>query len=259
MSEFVVAKVEIEETAATIAAERDYLEAAVDAIKSARVEIERQIRKDDFFLTTLEPYDAPKECSPVVRRMCDAAKLAGVGPMATVAGTIAQEAMEAMASQGLEHGWVDNGGDIALTLASPATLEVFSDPGSRTAFAFELEPTDGIIGICSSSGRVGHSISFGNADVALAIADSASLADALATAIGNRVVNQHSLKTCFDPYKGLDGFVGGLAMYEGAVSMHGKLPRLVEAEHNAERLTSHSKMSSPRFIGPYNQRPEVST
>ena len=91
MSEFVVAKVEIEETAATIAAEMDYLEAAVDAIKSARAKIEQQIRRDDFFLTTLEPYETPKDGSPVVKRMCAAAKLAGVGPMATVAGTIAQE------------------------------------------------------------------------------------------------------------------------------------------------------------------------
>lgn len=259
MSEFVVAKVEIEETAATIAAERDYLEAAVDAIKSARAKIEQQIRRDDFFLTTLEPYETPKDGSPVVKRMCEAAKLAGVGPMATVAGTIAQEAMEAMAAQGLTHGWVDNGGDVALMLESPATLEVFSDPGSKTAFALELEPTDGIIGICSSSGRIGHSISFGNADVALVMADSAVLADALATAIGNRVANPDSLKTCFDPLKGLDGFIGGLAMIDGAVSMRGRMPSLVEVEHNAERLTSHSKMSSPRFIGSYDQCSEVRT
>jgi ApbE superfamily uncharacterized protein (UPF0280 family) len=252
MSEFVIAKVEIEETAATIAAEREYLEAAVTAIKSTRAEIEQQIRRDDFFLTTMEPYDAPGEGSPVVKRMCDAAKLAGVGPMATVAGTIAQKAMEAMAAQGLKHGWVDNGGDVAMMLESPATLEVFSDPSSKTAFALELEPTDGIIGICSSSGRMGHSISFGNADVALAMADTAILADAIATAIGNRVTDADSLKTCFESLKELDGFFGGLAMIDGAVSMQGRLPSLVEVEHNSERLTSHSKMSSPRFVGPYD-------
>ncbi len=151
MSEFVIAKVEVEETAATIAADRDYLEAAVDAMKSARMEIERQIRRDDFFLTTLEPYESPEDCNPVIKRMCEAAKVAGVGPMATVAGTIAQVAIEAMAAQGLTHGWVDNGGDVALILEKPVTLEVFSDPGSRMAFALELEPTEGIIGICSST------------------------------------------------------------------------------------------------------------
>lgn len=259
MSEFVIAKIEIEETAATIAAERDYLEAGVKAIKSARADIERQIRRDDFFLTTLEPYEAPKDSGRVIKRMCEAGTIAGVGPMATVAGAIAQEAMEAMTLKGLEHGWVDNGGDIALMLDSQATLEVFSDPESKTAFALELEPTDGIIGVCSSSGKIGHSISFGNADVALAIADTAVLADALATAIGNRVIDQHSLETCFDPFKGLAGFVGGLAMIDGAVSMHGRIPRLVEAEHRAERLTTHSRMSSPRFIGPYDQVSEVKT
>ena len=259
MSEFVIAKVEVGETAVTIAAERHFIEAAVDSIKSTRAEIERQIRRDNFFLTTLEPYEPPTDGSRVVKRMCEASKLAGVGPMAAVAGAIAQQAMEAMVAQGLTHGWVDNGGDVALMLENTATLEVFSDPGSKTAFGLELEATDGIIGICSSSGRIGHSISFGNADIALAVADTAILADALATAIGNRVADEDSLKTCFDQIKGLDGFIGGLAMIDGAVSMNGRLPKMVEVEHNAERLTSHSKMSSQRFTGSHDQCSEMRT
>lgn len=249
MSEFVLAKVEIDETAATIAAERRHVAAAVDAIKRARADIERMIRKDRFFLTTLEPYDPPAGCASVIERMCEASRKAGVGPMATVAGVIAQEAMEAMAADGCSHGWVDNGGDVALLLNEPVTMEVFSDPGSDSATALELEPTDGIIGICSSSGRLGHSISFGNADVALAICVDAVLADALATAIGNRVVDREALSVCFDPFKGMDGFIGGLAMTEGHTAMYGKVPRLVEVEHSSERLTVHSKMSSSGFTG----------
>ena len=255
---FVHAKVEIAETAATIAAEGRFVEPAVDAIKAARREIERQVRRDQFFLTTLEPY-TPDDPGPVVKRMCEAAEAAGVGPMATVAGAVAQVALEAMAAQGCCHGWVDNGGDVALVLDKPATMEVFHEPGSKNAFGLELVPTDGAIGICASSGRLGHSISLGDADVALAIADSAILADALATAIGNRVHGPSSLSTCFDPFKGVRGMTAGLAMVDGEVAMHGRLPELVEVEHSPERLTVHSRMPSQCYSGPSTKTQEVRT
>ena len=259
MSEFVTAKLEIDETAATIGAEREYVDAAVSAIKAARAEIVKQIRRDRFFLTTLEPYDPPQDSGRIVHRMCDAARKVGVGPMATVAGVIAQEALEAMLSSGCSHGWVDNGGDISMVLAGPVTVEVFHEPGAKTAFALEFDATEGVLGVCTSSGTLGHSISFGNADVAVAVADDATLADALATAICNRVADQDSLSTCFDSFKGMPGFVGGLAMIEGKVAMHGKLPRLVEAEHSQERLTAHSSMSSSKYTGSSQRSQEVRT
>lgn len=238
---FVHAKVEIAETAATIAAEGRFVEAAVDAIKAARREVERQVRRDPFFLATLEPC-TPADAAPTVARMCAAAALAGVGPMAAVAGAVAQAGLEAMVAQGCTHGWVDNGGDVALVLDTPVTMEVFHEPGARTAFGLRLEPAECMFGVCTSSGRLGHSISLGDADVTVAIADSAVLADALATAIGNRVRGRESLAACFDPFKGVPGMVGGLAMFDGEVAVHGRLPELVEVEHSPERLTAHSKM-----------------
>jgi hypothetical protein len=253
---FVHAKVEIAETAATIAAEGRFVEAAVDAIKAARREVERQVRRDRFFLTTLEPY-TPEDPSPTVRRMCEAAGLAGVGPMAAVAGAVAQAGLEAMVAQGCAHGWVDNGGDVALVLERPVTMEVFHEPGSKTAFGLRLEPTQGILGVCTSSGRLGHSISLGDADVAVALADSAVLADALATAIGNRVRGPSSLAACFDPFRGVPGMVGGLAMVDGEVAVHGRLPELVEVEHSPERLTAHSRMPASCYSCPQHQSQEV--
>lgn len=245
---FVHSKVEIGETAATVACDRQFLGPAVDAIKAARTEVVRQVQSDPFFLATMEPCDCPG-AGRVVRRMCDAASKAGVGPMAAVAGAIAQEALEAMAAAGCTHGWVDNGGDIALLLEEPATVEVFCEPGAKEAFGLELGPTGSIVGICSSSGRLGHSISLGDSDVALAYADDAVLADALATAIGNRATDSASMKSCFDPFKGLHGFRGGLAMRDGEVSMWGDLPKLVEVEHSQDRITVHSRMAGPAFTG----------
>lgn len=238
---FVQAKLEIGETAATIAAEGRFIEPAVEAVKSARREIERQVRRDTFFLTTMEPY-VPDDPGPLVLRMCRAAEAAGVGPMATVAGAVAQAALEAMYAEGCRHGWVDNGGDVALVLDRPVTMEVFHQPGARDAFGLVLGPTEGAVGVCSSSGRLGHSISLGNSDVALAMADSAVLADALATSIGNRVTGPGSLDTCFDHVKTVPGILGALAMLDGQAAMFGRLPELVEVEHCEERLTVHSSV-----------------
>ncbi|MCU0859184.1 MAG: UPF0280 family protein [Thermoplasmata archaeon] len=246
---FVHSKVEIGETAATVACDRRFLGPAVDAIKAARAEVERQVRRDPFFLATMEPYPCDGDAGRTVRRMCEAAGKAHVGPMAAVAGAIAQEALEAMAAAGCTHGWVDNGGDIALLLEEPATVEVFCEPGAKEAFGFEMPPAGSMVGVCSSSGRLGHSISLGDADVAVAFADDAVLADALATAIGNRVVDSESMQSCFEPFKGIRGFRGGLALRDGEVAMWGELPRLVEVEHSPERVTVHSRMAGPAFTG----------
>jgi len=259
MSEFVLAKLEIDETAATIAAGREFVSFAVDAIKAARMDIERMIRKDDFFLTTLEPYVAAPNAPRVIARMCEASRLANVGPMATVAGAIAQEAMEAMASKGCVHGWVDNGGDIAMRVTEAVTVEIFSQPDAKSAVGLEIEPTGKIMGVCTSSGRIGHSISFGDADAAVVLAKDAVLADALATAIGNRVKDAQTMKSCFDDFKSIDGFLSGIVLRDGEAAMYGKVPKMLETEHNPERVTAHSKMSLSRYTGNPDGRTEVGT
>lgn len=238
---------EIGETAVTIAADSKHIPRAVEAIARTRAAIERQISVDPFFLTTFEPYDPSRATNEVARRMCEAASAAGVGPMATVAGTVAQEALEAMVAGGCEHGWVDNGGDIALLLARETTVEVFHGRGE--AFGLVLEPSDDVVGVCSSSATLGHSISLGAADVSVAIADSAPLADALATAICNRVRTREDLQTCFDDFRSVEGFTGGIAVLGADTAFAGRLPRMVEVEHNPCRLTAHSRMASVAFNG----------
>jgi ApbE superfamily uncharacterized protein (UPF0280 family) len=243
-------RVQIGETAATIAADRKHFPAALDAIVEARRQVQREISSNQFFLTSFEPVECSPAAGQVPRSMCKAARLAGVGPMAAVAGAIAHAAVEAMTDDGCEHGWVDNGGDIALVLREPVTIEVFSSPAPKETIALELLPTEGIMAVCCSSGRLGSSVSLGDSDFALAIADSGPLADALATAIGNRVRDQESLRECFEPFGRIKGFVAGLAMIDGAVAMHGDLPRIVRTEHSPSRLTTHTSMSSPRYVGP---------
>ena len=244
MSDFTRSRFEIGETAVTIAADAEHQSRAVDAIIAARSDVKRHIVNDPFFLTTFEPYDCGRDASNIVRRMCAASRTVGVGPMATVAGAIAQAGLEAMIDNGCRHGWIDNGGDIALLLEQPVTVEVYCEPDAPEAFALEVDTLGEILGVCSSSGRLGHSISLGESDVSVAIADSAVLADAAATAIGNCARGKNDLVECFRPVKGVEGFVGGLAVLGGDVSMCGRVPRLVGVEHSPCRVTSHSAMSN---------------
>ena len=241
MSGFTRAKLEIDETAVTIAAEAGYISRALDAILRTREDVQRQISTDPFFLTTFEPYDCDCVTSDTIQRMCDASRAVGVGPMATVAGTIAQAGLEAMVAAGCKHGWIDNGGDVALLIDRPVTIEIFCEPRAHRAFALRIDPLGEVLGVCASSGRVGHSISLGESDVAVAVADSAVLADAMATALGNNVRSDTSLDRCFNPFKHVKGFGGGLVMLDGDVGMWGNIPRIVEVEHDPRRITVHSK------------------
>ncbi|MEM3050121.1 MAG: hypothetical protein QXT42_05315, partial [Thermoplasmata archaeon] len=93
------------------------------------------------------------------------------------------------------------------------------------------------------------SISFGDADAAVAIAADAVLADALATAIGNRAVDGESLSRCFEGFRGLAGFRAGMVIRDEKVAVCGDLPRIVAVEHSPERVTVHSKMSSSSYFG----------
>jgi hypothetical protein len=107
----------------------------------------------------------------------------GVGPMASVAGTIAELALEAMIENGAEYGIVENGGDIAIFTDEDVRVGLYT--GKSEGLCMIVPPTK--IGICTSSGTLGHSISFGGADAATVISKSVAVADAGATLLGNSV------------------------------------------------------------------------
>ena len=156
---------------------------AVKGMLYARGEIERFITKDPLFLTTLEPYDCEGD---VVERMCHASKIAGVGPMAAVAATIAWLGVEFADADFIV---IDNGGDIVMRIDEPITVGIYA--GKIRSIGFKIEDCD-IKSICTSSGKIGHSISFGFADAATIISENPSVADALATTLGNRIKEDYT-------------------------------------------------------------------
>ncbi|MDD2665956.1 MAG: UPF0280 family protein [Methanocellales archaeon] len=225
---------QLKETLVTITADEKYIELAKEVIREHRGHLERYILSDPFFQVTLEPYQAPKNVPEVVKRMCDAGNAAGVGPMAAVAGTLAELTVEAMMQKGAKHVIVDNGGDIALVNEIPVNVGIYTGESPIKDLALQIEPRDSMIGICTSSGRVGHSISFGNSDAVTVVSSSAALADATATALGNKITSKKDLDTSFEGIKNIDG---ALIIYGDSMAKWGKLPKIVKMSVGPELIT----------------------
>jgi ApbE superfamily uncharacterized protein (UPF0280 family) len=179
---------QLRETIATVLADDpDAVRAGCAGMIRARQAVEHQVAIDPFFRTTLEPY-MPDSEDKTIRRMTGAARSAGVGPMAAVAGAIAWAGAEAMQEFGASFGVIDNGGDIALF--SDRTVSVGLHAGDAPVSdrcAFIIPPQRRILGCCTSSATVGPSLSFGIADAVTVFSRDVAYADAWATAICNEV------------------------------------------------------------------------
>jgi ApbE superfamily uncharacterized protein (UPF0280 family) len=164
-------------------------DAALGVLRTVRAEIEARCGDDPAFLASLEPLPEDPEAPPVVGAMLRAARAAGVGPMAAVAGAVAEAVGRALRARfGLREVVVENGGDLWLAVAEPLTVAVYAGLSSLSGtFGVVVAPELCPCGLATSSGTVGPSLSFGKADAALAIAADAALADAWATALGNLV------------------------------------------------------------------------
>jgi hypothetical protein len=186
-SDLVGQEIVVKETDLFIFAEKDIKSAAEEIVKKYRTEIEKYIKHRPEFMASLEPISQDSKASDIVKEMIRATELAGVGPMASVAGAIAEFTGNELLAYSKEI-IIENGGDIFIKSNKARRVAVYAgdSPFSNKIF-IKIKPEDAPIGICTSSGTVGHSLSFGKADACVIIAKSASLADAVATAVCNRI------------------------------------------------------------------------
>ncbi len=182
-------RVVVQETDLWVLAARDFSGKARQVVLQERTQLEAYIAGHPGFLTTLTPWPEDPLAPPVVREMMAAARRVGVGPMAAVAGALAERVGRALEQEPLSpEVIVENGGDLYLKVTSPAIVSLFAGKSPLShRVGLRIEPDLSPLGVCTSSGSVGHSLSFGRADAACILAHSASLADAAATALGNLV------------------------------------------------------------------------
>jgi uncharacterized protein len=207
----------------------DPLEAVMQEIIRQRAILEDYIRRHPQFQHSLQPVAVFSDAPEVARRMASAAGMVGVGPMAAVAGAMAQLAVEAALAAGAEEVIVDNGGDIYLQTVAPVIIGLYpGESGQIGRLAFSLEACDTPLSICSSSGKMGHSFSFGECDLATVVAKDAALADAAATLAGNLVKTVADVETAVNQIVSIEGVSGVLIVKDGHVGLAGKLPPLVK-------------------------------
>jgi len=199
MSEILREHFQLKETIVTIAArEQCHIEAAKRSIREQRKLLEDFICKDPFFMITMDPYDLRNVSAPdIVLQMIECTAVFGIGPMAAVAGAIAKLAVQAMMEEGATYAIVDNGGDLSLLNDEPVVVGIYAGTSTISDLAFEIPERSEPLGIATSSGTVGPSISFGWADAATVISKDPALADAAATALGNAVQAKGCLAKCF--------------------------------------------------------------
>jgi ApbE superfamily uncharacterized protein (UPF0280 family) len=180
-------QVKIKETDILLSSERLLEKEAVDATWKYRNQIESYIKRDQGFLESLNPYPVKDFAPAIVKEMAEAGGKADVGPMAAVAGAIAEYVGRDLLNFS-DQVILENGGDIFLRTRIERKVAIFSESSKFARnVAIEVNPERTPIGICTSSGKIGHSFSFGRADSVTILSKSAALADAVATAVGNLV------------------------------------------------------------------------
>lgn len=220
----------LKETQCTIISDKQAgVQAAVESIRLNRQELEAYMKTNPKFLYTLKPYPPPKK--PLVAKlMAEASEKAGVGPMAAVAGVIADLAVGEMTYAGCEVAVVEDGGEISAVSDVPVDVAVAAgdEPLSRR-FGFRL--TEFPVGIATSSGRFSHALSFGDAEAATVFCKNAGLADAVATAVGNMVKGEDTdagIKAGIRKGTSVKGVDGVMIIYKGKVGMAGKIPEIIK-------------------------------
>lgn len=203
-------------------------------ITKCREELKSYIRMNPEFETSLEPLKVD-ETPLIVKIMGEAASIAGVGPMAAVAGTISQLTLNFLLNHNAHHTIVDNGGDIALKINKEVVMGLYAGGSSLSGrIGFRIKPRRNAMGICTSSGTVGHSISFGQADSVTVFASSASVADALATSIANHATGHGEVELVENCLAKADEFRehlrGVLVVVGESAGTVGKIPDLVETD-----------------------------
>ena len=230
---------EVGQTALTVICDDSYLDTVRNAVFDARGIVEAKIAEDPFFGVTYDPYPVNDDDDPLIVMMCQASAKAGVGPMAGVAGAIARYAVSKAVSEGCEHIIVENGGDIAMHTCQTVNIGIYAGEEGFRDVALEMEPAGGIYGVCSSSGKVGPSVSFGSSGICTVFSEDTVLADCCATALGNmiRTGSRKEMSDSCERICSIDGVDGCICVCGGSVAMCGTVPRLVRGGFGDDRLT----------------------
>ncbi|MEW6184764.1 MAG: UPF0280 family protein [Thermodesulfobacteriota bacterium] len=204
--------VQVKETDLWIRARKDCSKKGYERVFQYRNYLETYIHHHPRFKESLIPLAVEATAPVIIQSMLQAGITAGVGPMAAVAGAMAEcVGLDLLAET--EELIIENGGDLFLSCREPVTVGIFAGKSPLSGkVGIRLPADQGPRGLCTSSGTIGHSISFGRADAVTILSPSAALADAVATATGNRVRTARDIQPALDFARQIEGIEGALVI-----------------------------------------------
>ena len=206
-----------------VSAEKDLKNESRELVRRYRNDIISYIKTKPEFEKSLTPLPADDEAPDIIKAMLKASTLAGVGPMAAVAGAIAEFVGKGLL-QFTGQVILENGGDIFIKTNTERKIGIYAgDSPLSGRIAIKVNPEMTPVGICTSSGTVGYSLSFGNADAVCIVAKEASLADACATACCNKVKTEREIEEALDFAKSVEGIIGAMVIYKDKVGSIGNI------------------------------------
>ncbi len=208
----------------------------IENIISLRDSLETYIARHPDFEKSLVPLDIDPDELPTAVAMCAAAKITGVGPMAAVAGVIAQFSCEQALSsgEGIREAIVDNGGDGYFVSPEAVKIGIYAgDNPISGRLAFLIQPDMMPLSVCSSSSRMGHSLSFGDCDLVTIFSFSGALADAAATAVCNHIKSAADIQPVINDYSDIDGISGIFAVRDDKIGIAGTVPEIIKLHGSA--------------------------
>ena len=194
-----------------------------ELIRKYRDDIVEYIKLKPEFETSLKPLPIDDNAPKIVKSMLKAAKLSSVGPMAAIAGAISE-----FVGKGLlkftDQIILENGGDIFIKTNTERKIGIYAGNSPLSGkIAIRIRPEPSPLGICTSSGTVGHSLSFGKADAAMIISQDTALADAAATAVCNKVKTGSDIKKALNFAKNIEGVIGAVVIYKDKIGTIGEI------------------------------------
>ena len=209
---------------------------ALALVAEARAEIEHYIARHPEFLHTLVPLSEDDAAPAIIRTMLSAARRSGVGPMAAVAGAVAEWTGQGLEKLGHNEVIVENGGDIYVRREKACTIAIYAGESPLSGrVGIRLKKQQMPCGVCTSSAAIGHSLSFGTSDAAVVIARQTAFADALATRLGNEVrEGANGLNRALAIAKEINGVTGAVVIAGEKLGAWGNLQLIqLQVQQNA--------------------------
>ena len=216
-------EVVVKETDLLVRADSDLSKETRESALKYRHQLETYIAMNLEFQKSLVPLAEDPHAPEIVRKMIQTSQWAGVGPMATVAGAMADLVSRDLLKLSREV-IVENGGDIYLASSKERTIGIYAgDSPLSLKIGIVISPEETPLGVCTSSGTVGPSLSFGKANAVCILSKSAALADAAATAVGNVVKEKKDISLGLGRAREIEGVLGTLIIIEEKMGVWGKI------------------------------------